>query len=316
MSLIPGTSLCGQSGRTYTIQEVLHERRVPLLISVFRARYDLNPTIDSSHTVLKLSSAEGESFVIKSLLPGEYTYQQDMQKHLASCPNLRTMIDGVPRPELLIYPFLETDVLQFSRKKLTKATRRSMLKGSLAGLAALHDRNILHSDIKPNNILLDYEETDGAFSIKKAQISDLEDALWRSPESWARAHQGTESDIFSFGVVSVYIMLNDMVLRASEVELAAEDAWRYVLRRQISYFGDNERFKGLLKWIGEVNTFFERLIDLTRTFNMENSRKPIRLWHFVDAQFRDLVCKMTSLNPAKRITAREALEHPWFAQSD
>lgn len=35
----PGATLCGQSGRTYTIQEVLAERREPLLC-VYRARYE------------------------------------------------------------------------------------------------------------------------------------------------------------------------------------------------------------------------------------------------------------------------------------
>jgi hypothetical protein len=44
--LTHGASLCGQSGRTYTIREVLTERRNPLLF-VYRARYDPNPIISS-----------------------------------------------------------------------------------------------------------------------------------------------------------------------------------------------------------------------------------------------------------------------------
>lgn len=111
-------------------------------------------------------------------------------------------------------------------------------------------------------------------------------------------------------------MLNDMVLRASDDELAAEDSWRYVLRRQISFFGEDEGLKGLLKWIGEKNPFFQRLIALAESFDAANPRKPFEKWYFVDAQFRDLGCKMTTLDPARRITAREALEHPWFAHSD
>lgn len=108
-------------------------------------------------------------------------------------------------------------------------------------------------------------------------------------------------------------MLNDMVLRASDEELAAVDSWRYVLRRQISFFGEEEGFKGLLQWISERNPFFERLVTLAGSFNATNPRKPFRNWYFVDAQFRDLVCKMTTLDPARRITALEALQHPWFA---
>jgi serine/threonine protein kinase len=104
-------------------------------------------------------------------------------------------------------------------------------------------------------------------------------------------------------------MLNEMVLRAS-------DSWRHVLRRQISFFGEEDGFKGLLQWIGEKNPFFERLIALAGTFNSANLRKPVRVWFYVDVQLRDLICRMTNLDPEERIIAREALEHPWFAQSD
>lgn len=111
-------------------------------------------------------------------------------------------------------------------------------------------------------------------------------------------------------------MLNDMALRASDEELAASDSWKYVLRRHISFFREEEGFKGLLQWIGEKNPFLERLTALTGSFDAANPRKPFEKWEFVDPRFRDLVCRMTNLDPAKRITAREALGHPWFDRSD
>ena len=68
--LTPGTTLCGQSGRMYTIQEVLAERRKPLLC-VYRARYELNPMISSIDGALIIRSAEGQNFIIKNMIPGE-----------------------------------------------------------------------------------------------------------------------------------------------------------------------------------------------------------------------------------------------------
>lgn len=189
-------------------------------------------------------------------------------------------------------------------------------------------------DIKPNNILFDYEETTGDdIAIKSVQISDLEDAvllppgknlkgclcgnrLWRSPESWARARQNTPSDMFSFGVVVIYVMLNDMIFRVSDEELGGDGAWWHILRRHISYFGDEDGFKGLLRHVGEEDVFFDRLIALAGDFDAERPRKPFAMWHYVDAELRDLVVKMTNLDPARRITAREALEHPWFRHAD
>ncbi|KAK0125551.1 hypothetical protein ONS96_009387 [Cadophora gregata f. sp. sojae] len=197
--LVPGATIQGYSGRIYTIEETLAERRSPLLC-VYRA------------------SAEGKKFVVKNMIPDDYEYQKDLQGSIASCPHLRTMVDGVPGPDLFIYPFLKTNLLQFSQNKLSNATRKDILKSALTGLAALHEKNIIHSDIKPDNILLDYELKDGAFDVTRVQIADLEDSvilpigkhlknticgnqLWRSPESWAKAAQGTPSDIFSFGIV-------------------------------------------------------------------------------------------------------------------
>ncbi|KAJ8128801.1 hypothetical protein O1611_g4835 [Lasiodiplodia mahajangana] len=268
------------------------------------------------------------------MIPGEFEYQQDLQKPLASCPNLRTVIDTIPDFELFIYRFLAVDLLQICQKPLLGETRRSILRSALTGLAELHDRGIIHTDIKPNNILLDYEETAGNdLAIQSIRISDLEDAvqlpprgalkgclcgnqLWRSPESWARARQNISSDMFSFGVVVIYVMLNDMVLRVSDEELHGGEAWRHILRRHISFFADEDGFKGLLRHIGEENVFFNRLIALAADFDAERPRKPFAMWDYVDAELRDLVVKMTNLDPAKRITAREALEHPWFRQAD
>lgn len=137
--------------------------------------------------------------------------------------------------------------------------------------------------------------------------------MWRSLESWARAAQGTASDIFSFGIVSIYVMLKDLVFRPSNEELEADDSWRYVLKRHISLFAKEDGFKGLLQWIGEDNPFFDRLIALAESFKEEGvPRKPFELRHYVDVQFRDLIGRMTTLDPTKRITAREAFEHPWF----
>ncbi|KAI2000014.1 killer toxin resistant protein [Ophidiomyces ophidiicola] len=186
--------------------------------------------------------------------------------------------------------------------------------------------------IKPNNILVDYDESaEGLVRTKSVQISDLEDtvivppgkwlrgplcgnAIWRSPESWCRSRQNQASDVFSFGIVMIYVMVNEMVFRVSDNELEAADSWRYVLRRHISYFADEDSFNGLLQHIGKENIFYERLVALANSFTPGNFRQPFKSWDYVDPSFRDLVGKMTNLDPTRRITAREALQHCWFGQ--
>ncbi|EER39169.1 conserved hypothetical protein [Histoplasma capsulatum H143] len=272
-----GTRLKGDSGQMYRIEEVLTDRRKPLLC-VYRAR-----TAESSGK---------ESYVIKNMIPGEFEYQLNLQQQLSACPNVRSVVDTVPDLDLFIYQFLAGDLLH----------------------------------IKANNILVDYDESiQGQTIINNVQISDLEDAvlvppgkwlrgplcgnaIWRSPGGWCRSHQNEASDM-------IYVMLNEMVFRVSDCELYASDSWRYVLQRHISYFADEQGLIGLLKHIGEDNPFHGRLIALAGDFNSGNPRMPFEAWEPVDPEFRDLVGKMTNLDPTRRITARQALEHSWFSQA-
>lgn len=92
-----------------------------------------------------MASNNGESFVIKNMVPGEFEYQEDLQKPLALCANVRAVIDTIPDEELFVYHFLATDLLQMCQKPLPVETRRGILRSALTGLVELHDRGILHT---------------------------------------------------------------------------------------------------------------------------------------------------------------------------
>ncbi|KAK0736786.1 serine/threonine protein kinase [Apiosordaria backusii] len=303
-----GEELRGDSGMMYKIEEVISHRTEPFLC-VYRA-----------------SDNQAKSYIIKNLMPGHFEYRYELQQSLKTCSNLRTMVDAIPDQELLIYPFLADTLLRVSQKELSMDVRKGMVKSALTGLAELHDRGIVHTDIKPNNILVDYEEgPNGSVTIKDVKISDLEDAiqlkpeqnllgcrfgnqLWRSPESWLRARQNTPSDIFSFAITAIYVMRDVMVFLVPEV-VDGQEAWQAILTRHVSYFGDNDGFQGFLEHVGEDNAMFFAFIEVAVQVK---PRTPFSLWDYLDLEFRDLITKMTNLDPNKRITAREALEHKWF----
>jgi serine/threonine protein kinase len=84
-----------------------------------------------------------------------------------------------------------------------------------------------------------------------------------------------------------------------------------VIERQISYFTDEDGLNGFLKHLGD--NLWVRVFEVIRDgFNQETPREPVKIWNSIDEGFRSLICETTCFDPAKRITARQVLEHKWF----
>ena len=87
------------------------------------------------------------------------------------------------------------------------------------------------------------------------------------------------------------------------------------MQRQVSYFGDQAGVDGLLKFVDDSPLD----VDVLRTLWQQRLEgylpyKPFLEWPDVqDMAFKDLVSRMMNLDPLKRITARQALEHPWIS---
>ncbi|KAL2787004.1 kinase-like domain-containing protein [Aspergillus keveii] len=285
-------------------------------------------------SIYRALGADGAKYIIKDMIKGEFDYQLQLQRPLSSFPNVRSIVDTIKEREMFVYSFLAGDLLRLGQRPLSTETRRHTLRDALQGLVDLHALGVLHNDIKPNNILIDFDDgTDAQDPPSSVRIADLEDAvivppgkwlrgplcgnaLWRSPESWSR--YSPESSIrrvlfWYYGNTAlrflpfspaqstnsaqmIYAMVNEMVFRVPDSHLNAEDSWLHILFRHISYFGDEEGVNGLLEHIGEAN----------------NPRQPLEAWRYLEPDLRDLIGKMTRLDPKNRITAKEALDHPWF----
>lgn len=87
------------------------------------------------------------------------------------------------------------------------------------------------------------------------------------------------------------------------------------LQRQISYFGDKDSLNGLMKHVGDEEVNCQVLSMLWEDRDADYiPYKPFRDWPEVDDEaFKDLVDGLMKLDPSKRLTAPQALKHPWFA---
>lgn len=86
-----------------------------------------------------------------------------------------------------------------------------------------------------------------------------------------------------------------------------------VIERQMSYFADPDSLEAFLKHLGDDNPWTQVFKVTRSSFNAENPRTPFSLWKGVEADFKDLIAGLTNFDPAQRLTAREALQHKWFA---
>jgi serine/threonine protein kinase len=114
----------------------------------------------------------------------------------------------------------------------------------------------------------------------------------------------------------IYTMLRRIVLGIVDEEgtkSSEGDKERIIMKRLLSHFGDGPGLVGLLDHLDEESAEWRDLVlAVMELFTSDNPRKPFSMWDDVDESFRDVVAKMTSLDPKRRITAREALNHPWF----
>jgi serine/threonine protein kinase len=132
----------------------------------------------------------------------DFKYFQDMFWDLRKSPYVRVAHDAIPDQSMFAYKYFKDHLLSFAQKDIPLPLIKRILRDSLRGIAELHEKGIVHTDIKPNNIMVDWDETDGNTTIQQVQIADIEDAayvpddcaivgrqvgnwMWRSPEAHA-----------------------------------------------------------------------------------------------------------------------------------
>ncbi|XP_017886177.1 probable serine/threonine-protein kinase MARK-A [Ceratina calcarata] len=226
-----------------------------------RNRFNADCSAELRHEIALLSLCSQSHRVVR--LHDVYETPKEIILVMEYAPggDLQTLIDGDLVP-------LEGDVVHFVRQLVE-------------GLAYLHERNIAHLDIKPQNLVMM-----GSFPQCDVKLCDFEISRVILEGTEVREILGTPD----------YVAPE--ILHYDPITLAA-DMWSlgvttYVLLTGFSPFGgetDQETFQNIS--LGEVDF-------------------PEELFGDISAQAKDFVAKLLVLDPSARMTAKQCLRHDWL----
>ncbi|XP_029052099.2 probable serine/threonine-protein kinase MARK-C [Osmia bicornis bicornis] len=226
-----------------------------------RSRFNADCSAELRHEIALLSLCSQSPRVVR--LHDVYETPKEIILVMEYAPggDLQTLIDGDLVP-------LEGDVVHFVRQLVE-------------GLAYLHERNIAHLDIKPQNLVMM-----GSFPECEVKLCDFEISRVVLEGTEVREILGTPD----------YVAPE--ILHYEPITLAA-DMWSlgvttYVLLTGFSPFGgetDQETFQNIS--LGEVDF-------------------PEELFGDISAQAKDFVAKLLVLDPSARMTAKQCLRHDWL----
>lgn len=221
-----------------------------------------------------------------------------------SHPNIISLLDVIAKPKtlMLVFEYVPVDLMKYLHfQAMHMDLLRSYAFQLIAGVYYLHTHQIIHRDIKPANLLLN---KDGMlkicdfglarnFSVPMRQYSPGVVTLWyRAPELLFEPKcYDISIDIWSVGCV-----IAEMVLRRP---LFKGDSDIDLIHKIFSILGTPDDLS-VLKYFSTLDIPVYPPKNLMEVLNTD------------DEYLCDLISKMLRFNPANRISALEALRHPFF----
>lgn len=85
---------------------------------------------------------------MKEIPPNNYEFRLEIYQRLGNCDYVRGLEDTAPNQSIFVFKHLDENLLALAQKNLPTATTKKILKDTLRGLAAMHDKDIVHNGNK------------------------------------------------------------------------------------------------------------------------------------------------------------------------
>uniref|UniRef100_A0A6I8QG36 non-specific serine/threonine protein kinase n=1 Tax=Xenopus tropicalis TaxID=8364 RepID=A0A6I8QG36_XENTR len=258
-----------------------------------------------------INITNNERVVVKILKPVK---KKKIKREVKILENLRGGTNIIRLLDTIKDPVSKTPALVFEYINNTDFKVSAYFFNKLLKILNRHNQGVMHRDVKPHNVMIDHQQ-------KKLRLIDWGLAEFYHPAQEynvrvaSRYFKGPELLVdyqmydYSLDMWSLGCMLASMIFR-KEPFFHGQDNYDQLVRIA-KVLGTDELYSYLKKYHIELDPHFNDILGQHSRKRWENFLHSENR-HLVSAEALDLLDKLLRYDHQQRLTAREAMDHPYF----